>query len=81
MVGLVPFYRDIRAGMLKEKYKAKPEELEPLTLEEMKKLDPKGYEKLQQKKEDIKNSASYKRQERLFKEYNKKLKSMELQFD
>ena len=81
MVGLVPFYRDIRAGMLKEKYKAKPEELKPLTLEEMKKLDPKGYEKLQQKKEDIKNSASYKRQERLFKEYNKKLKSMELQFD
>lgn len=47
MVVGVPLYRDIRAGILKEKFKSKPSSITPLDLKEIKKYDPKLYEEIQ----------------------------------
>ena len=47
MVVGVPLYRDIRAGILKEKFKSKPNSITPLELKEIKEYDPKLYEEIQ----------------------------------
>jgi len=75
--GKVPFYRDIRAGLMAEKYKKEPDEIQPFNLKELKEFDPKGYEKLMKEQERIKNSPKYKKQEAQLKKQEAQLKKQE----
>ena len=72
LFGLAPFYRDTRGALLRKKYNT--EEVKPLDMEQIKRLDPELYKQLMQQKKELRNDPELKRMREEFKELKNQLK-------
>ena len=72
LLGIAPFYRDTRGALLRKKYKTT--EVEPLSVEDLKTLDPELYKQLKQQEKELKNDPELKRMREEFKELENQLK-------
>jgi hypothetical protein len=72
LFGLAPFYRDTRGALLRKKYNTT--EVEPLSVEDLKTLDPELYRQLKQQEKELRNDPELKRMREEFKELENQLK-------